>query len=71
MQKPTHEQIELRAYQLWKERGSPLGTPEADWFAAQGALVPPDDHLTQLAREVGSLVGSAVSFVKDAREAII
>lgn len=28
---PTHEDIERRAFQLWQERGCPLGSPEVDW----------------------------------------
>ena len=27
-----HEQIEKLAYQLWEERGRPLGSPADDWF---------------------------------------
>lgn len=30
-----HDEIELRAYQLWQERGSPIGTPEEDWLRAE------------------------------------
>jgi len=29
------ELIALRAYELWKERGCPLGSPEKDWFQAE------------------------------------
>jgi len=29
------EMIALRAYCLWQERGSPLGSPEDDWFRAE------------------------------------
>ncbi len=32
---PSHEEIELKAYQLWVEAGSPNDTAEADWFAAR------------------------------------
>ena len=28
---PTHEDIERRAFQLWQDRGCPLGSPEVDW----------------------------------------
>jgi hypothetical protein len=32
----THQhRIERLAYQLWQERGSPLGSPEDDWFRAE------------------------------------
>jgi Protein of unknown function (DUF2934) len=33
-----HELVAKLAYQLWKERGMPLGSPEVDWFAAERAL---------------------------------
>lgn len=29
------EFVEKLAYQLWEQRGSPLGSPEEDWFAAE------------------------------------
>jgi hypothetical protein len=32
-----HRQVALLAYQLWLERGRPVGSPEADWFAAEAA----------------------------------
>jgi hypothetical protein len=31
----THEEIAVRAYGLWDERGSPIGSPEEDWFRAE------------------------------------
>ena len=34
-----HEQIEKRAYQLWEERGRPLGSPHEDWFRAGQELI--------------------------------
>ncbi len=33
-----HEAVQKLAYQYWKERGSPLGSPEVDWYAAETAL---------------------------------
>jgi hypothetical protein len=27
--------IEVRAYELWLERGSPIGSPEIDWQKAE------------------------------------
>jgi len=27
--------IEIRAYQLWVQRGCPIGSPEVDWFQAE------------------------------------
>jgi hypothetical protein len=29
------EEIEKMAYQLWEERGGPLGSPDHDWFRAE------------------------------------
>jgi hypothetical protein len=26
------------AYRLWQERGCPIGSPEEDWFRAEGLL---------------------------------
>ena len=33
-----HEFVAKLAYKLWEERGRPLGSPEADWFAAEQAV---------------------------------
>jgi hypothetical protein len=33
-----HELVQELAYQHWEERGSPLGSPEIDWFAAEKAM---------------------------------
>jgi hypothetical protein len=30
-----HELVQKLAYQHWEKRGSPLGSPEIDWFAAE------------------------------------
>jgi hypothetical protein len=30
-----HELVQEIAYQHWEKRGSPLGSPEIDWFAAE------------------------------------
>jgi hypothetical protein len=30
-----HELVQKLAYQHWEERGSPLGSPDIDWFAAE------------------------------------
>ncbi|MEP7355498.1 MAG: DUF2934 domain-containing protein [Acidobacteriota bacterium] len=55
-----HEEIELRAYQLWGERGASEGTPEDDWLRAEQELFATGDPLIQFAREVGSAIGAAV-----------
>jgi hypothetical protein len=33
-----HEFVAKLAYQLWAQRGRPLGSPDVDWFAAEQAL---------------------------------
>ena len=35
---PSHEEIALRAYQLWEERGKPHGSDEEDWHLAERQL---------------------------------
>ena len=32
-----HELVQKLAYQLWEKRGSPIGSAEIDWFAAERA----------------------------------
>jgi len=34
----SHELTAELAYQLWKQRDRPFGSPEVDWFAAEEAL---------------------------------
>lgn len=41
---PTHEQVELRAYQKFVERGYGHGHDLADWFAAEQELVAAAKH---------------------------
>jgi len=31
----NYVEIAALAYQLWKDRGCPVGSPEADWFQAE------------------------------------
>ena len=33
-----HEFVAKLAYKLWEQRGRPLGSPDADWFAAEQAV---------------------------------
>jgi hypothetical protein len=35
---PRHEQIALRAYQLWENQGRPAGTEWENWFEAERQL---------------------------------
>ncbi len=34
----NHQEVEDLAYRLWQERGSPIGSPEIDWFRAEEEL---------------------------------
>ena len=34
----TDAQIAMLAYQLWQERGCPIGSPEEDWLRAEREL---------------------------------
>ncbi|HEV2322439.1 MAG TPA: DUF2934 domain-containing protein [Terracidiphilus sp.] len=36
--KDSRSSIEALAYQLWLERGAPIGSPQADWFEAEARL---------------------------------
>jgi hypothetical protein len=38
VKQPTHEEISLRAYQLWKERGAEHGNDQELWFEAERQL---------------------------------
>lgn len=33
-----HEFVAKVAYKFWEERGSPFGSPDVDWFAAERAV---------------------------------
>jgi hypothetical protein len=33
-----YEFVERLAYELWEQRGRPLGSPDVDWFAAEQAV---------------------------------
>jgi len=35
---PRHEQIAVRAYQLWEAQGKPVGTDRLNWFEAERLL---------------------------------
>jgi hypothetical protein len=63
--KPSHERIELRAYQFWEQRGRPWGSPDADWFKAEMELAGagPESGISNVARELGTAIGSVMSFL--------
>ena len=31
-------EIAVRAYEIWQQRGCPIGTPDRDWFQAEAEL---------------------------------
>jgi len=37
--RPRNDEIAALAYQLWEERGCPIGSPEQDWFLAEAELI--------------------------------
>lgn len=36
--RPEAEEVARLAHQYWLERGSPIGTPEEDWFRAEDEI---------------------------------
>ena len=64
---PRHEEIEVRAFALWQERGAPLGSPEIDWFQAEEQIksAPSENEtpVSALARTIGSALGSVAALV--------
>ena len=65
MSNATHHQIELRAYELWENRGRPWGEPEADWLKAEEELMGGNGILANVARNVGTALGTVVAFLND------
>ena len=71
-----HHSIELRAYQLWEQRGRPWGTAEIDWFAAEREIS--EDHhansqpapTVAAAKVVGSVLGSVAGLVTSVVESV-
>jgi hypothetical protein len=57
-----HEFVEKLAYELWAQRGRPLGSPDVDWFAAEqaayaslvtsGMISPSPDHSQNIGEEI-------------------
>ena len=35
---PDYSEVAVLAYQLWNDRGRPIGSPEEDWFQAEATL---------------------------------
>lgn len=60
-----HQEIELRAHDLWQERGCPWGTPETDWFMAERELAKQEGALSRIEREIGTAIGTVVALVTE------
>jgi hypothetical protein len=65
MSTASHQEIEMRAYHLWVDRGKPWGTPDVDWYTAEKELVTEGSALSKVAREVGTALGTMVAFFSD------
>jgi Protein of unknown function (DUF2934) len=50
--RPTHDEIELRAYQLYVERGRADGEDVGDWLQAERELVAKCESTSQKAKAV-------------------
>jgi hypothetical protein len=67
-----HGLIQLAAYYLWERRGSPIGTPEEDWFRAEeqlrGQNQDPDAKpaVIAVAESLGSALGKLAGLVASA-----
>jgi hypothetical protein len=58
-----YEFVERLAYKLWVQRGSPLGSPDVDWFAAEqavyaslvasGTIASPSKDPENISKEIG------------------
>ena len=35
----SHDEIAVRAYHLWEQRGCPIGSPEEDWSRAENEIL--------------------------------
>ncbi|MGC4053367.1 MAG: DUF2934 domain-containing protein [Paludibaculum sp.] len=46
----SHDEIAALAYQLWNDRGCPIGSPEEDWSRAEGWLRSKEQLKSQAAR---------------------
>jgi hypothetical protein len=60
----SREQIELRAYQLWEERGRPADTSDVDWLMAEAELREAKPAFSRVAHRFGTILGSMVATVQ-------
>ncbi len=45
-----HEDVAKLAYRFWEERGRAMGSPEADWYRAEGEVETPQQVMPSLYR---------------------
>ena len=46
---PSHSDIAALAYQIWSDRGCPIGSPDEDWFQAEKELSRRDESAAMAA----------------------
>ena len=44
---PGQNEVAALAYQLWQDRGSPVGSPDEDWFRAERELSVPTETVAE------------------------
>ncbi|MFN7995428.1 MAG: DUF2934 domain-containing protein [Bryobacteraceae bacterium] len=47
---PGQSEVAALAYQLWQDRGSPVGSPDEDWFRAERELSVPTETVAEAAK---------------------
>ena len=47
---PGRSEVAALAYQLWQDRGSPMGSPDEDWLRAERELSVPTETVTEAAK---------------------
>ena len=58
---PTREEIELRAYQIYVERGAAQGNDLEDWLQAESELIEKYEKTGQTAKATGVKVHAMVA----------
>ena len=58
---PTHEEIELRAYQIYVERGGAQGNDLEDWLQAESELIEKYGKTGQTAKATGVKIHAMVA----------
>ena len=58
---PTHEEVELRAYQIYVERGGAHGNDLEDWLQAEAELIEKYGKTGQTAKATGVKIHAMVA----------